>query len=203
MTPSLVYRNALSYGTVMHALYGRYYSARFATIAGLVPQGASVVDVCCGPGTLYLGHLRERGVRYTGLDLSETFVACLRRRGVAAEVRDVSDGAPLPAADIVIMQASLYQFLPGAREVVDRMRAAAADAVIVAEPIRNLSSSRLAPLAALARRSASTDRASHEQRFDEASLDALMSSYADAVRRRLLIPGGREKVYVLAGDARS
>lgn len=199
MSPSLVYRSALSYGTVMHALYGRYYSARFATLAALVPEGASVLDVCCGPGTLYLGHLRDRGVRYTGLDLSETFVARLRRRGVAAEVRDVADGAPLPEADVVIMQASLYQFLPDAREIVDRMRTAAGDAVIVAEPIRNLSTSRLAPLAALAQRGASTESASHEQRFDEASLDAFMRAYGDAVRQSLVIPGGREKVYVLRG----
>jgi hypothetical protein len=95
------------------------------------------------------------------------------------------------------MQASLYQFLPDARPVVDRMRTAARSAVIVSEPIRNLATSGVRPLAWIARRSASTAGEAHARRFDEESLDALMVGYGQAVRHTELIPGGREKIYVL------
>ena len=111
----------------MAVLYGRYYRARSRSVAELVPRGASVLELCCGPGTLYLGHLRAKGVRYRGLDLNPAFVAALRRRGADAEVRDVGAAEPLPPADVVLIQASLYHFLPDARAVVDRMRAAARD----------------------------------------------------------------------------
>ena len=53
-------------------------------------------------------------MRYRGLDLNPVFVRRLRALGVDAEVADVS-AAPLPPADIVLMQASLYHFIADAR----------------------------------------------------------------------------------------
>jgi hypothetical protein len=80
------------------------------------------------------------------------------------------------------------------------MLEAATDRVIVAEPVRNLSHSRLAPLARVARRATDPGVGGHAQRFDEASLDRLLESYAARVLRAFTIPGGREKVYVLRAD---
>jgi SAM-dependent methyltransferase len=195
---SLIYRSPLAYRMTMAVLYGPYYRARSRAVAELVPSGSSVLELCCGPGTLYLDHLRPKVVRYRGLDLNPVFVEALRRRGAEAEVRDVGAPEPLPPADVVLMQASLYHFLPDASGVVDRMRAAACDRVIVSEPVRNLSSGR-GPLARIAARSASPGDRDHPDRFTEASLDALMAGYGDAVLERRTIPGGRDKVYVLRG----
>ena len=198
---SLIYRSPLAYRAVMAVLYGRYYRARSRSVAALVPSGASVLELCCGPGTLYLEHLRAKGVRYRGLDLNPVFVRALRRRGIDAEVRDVAEPAPLPAADVVLIQASLYHFLPDAGAVVDRMRAAARHTVIVSEPVRNLASSRRGLVARIAARSASPGDREHPARFTEASLGALMARYGDAVRERRSIPGGRDAIYVLHGAA--
>ena len=35
---------------VMLALYGRHYGARYRAVADLIPDGSSVLDLCCGPG---------------------------------------------------------------------------------------------------------------------------------------------------------
>lgn len=198
---SLVYRSPLAYRVVMAVLYGPYYKARSRSVAALVPPGASVLELCCGPGTLFLGHLRAKGVRYRGFDLNPVFVGALRRHGVDARVRDVGEPTPLPPADVVLIQASLYQFLPDGGAVVDRMRAAARDTVIVSEPVRNLVSSRWGPVARIAARSASPGDREHPDRFTEASLDAFMAGYGDAVLESRMIPGGRDKVYVLRGAA--
>jgi SAM-dependent methyltransferase len=195
---SVIYRSAAGYELLMRVLYGRHYDARMQAVAGQVPAGASVLELCCGPGTLYTRHLRERVSGYIGLDINESFVARLRSQGVDARVTDLSDPvAPLPGADVAVIHASLYHFLPGAGLLVERMLAAAADRVVVAEPIRNLSSSRLPGIGALGRRAADPGVGGHEQRFTEASLDQLMERYAERVRSAFLIPGGREKVYVL------
>jgi SAM-dependent methyltransferase len=199
--PSLIYRSALAYGLVMAVLYGRYYRARSRSVAALVPEGTSVLELCCGPGTLYLGYLKTKDVRYRGLDLNPVFVARLRRLGVDAEVADVGAPEPLPTADIVLIQASLYHFLPDARPLIDRMRAAARRTVIVSEPIRNLATSRLPLVARMAGASASPGDRHHSDRFTEASLDALMAGYGDGVCESRLIPGGREKIYLLRGTA--
>jgi len=199
VSTSLVYRSARGYELVMRALYGRHYAARMSAVAEQVPAGASVLELCCGPGTLYMRHLRARAGDYIGVDVNERFVAALRRRGVDARRLDLADGAdPLPAADVAIMQASLYHFLPDATAIVDRMLVAARDRVIISEPVRNLATSDLPGVALLGRRAADPGVGAHAERFTEETLDAMMARYRELTLADFLIPGGREKVYVLA-----
>lgn len=202
MSTSLIYRSALGYELLMRVLYGRHYAARMRAVADQVPDGASVLECCCGPGTLYLRHLRGRTAGYVGLDVNAGFVERLRRRGVDARVLDLAtDAEPLPEADAVILQASLYHFLPQAERILDRMLAAARDRVIVSEPVRNLASSEHALIARLGRRAADPGVGGHAQRFTEATLSGLMERYRERVLRSFPIPGEREIVYVLAGAA--
>ncbi len=188
----------------MRVLYGRYYAARDAAVAAHVPDGATVLELCCGPARLYLRELRGRTRSYVGLDASERFVERLRRRGVDARRADVAT-AELPPADVVVMQASLYHFLPAATAaaMVRRMRAAAGDRVVISEPVRNLASSRVGVVARLAAGGAATAGGAQAERFDEASLRALMDGFGDDVLHAAPAPGGREHVYVLRGAARS
>lgn len=197
MSESLVYRSAAAYRGVMRLLYGRHARARLDAVAALIPSGCSVLELCCGPGTLYRDHLHDQRVDFLGLDLNPRFVEATRHAGCRAEVCDVSEDVALPQADIVVMQASLYHFLPDPHPVVGRMLAAASRRVILSEPIRNLTNSGLAPLAAFARRRADPGDGAGTQRFDEASLDAFMGRYRDRIECAFVIPGGRDKVFAL------
>lgn len=200
MSQSLIYRSAAGYELLMRALYGRHYAARMRSVAAQVPDGASVVELCCGPGTLYKRYLRGRVAAYVGLDVNAGFIADLQHEGVDARRTDLAaTDEPLPAADVILIQASLYHFLPDAAALIDRMLAAAGDRVIVAEPVRNIASSANPLLRALGRRGTDPGAGGHDRRFTEQTLDDLMSRYASRVRRAFLIPGGREKVYVLGG----
>jgi SAM-dependent methyltransferase len=193
---SPIYRSAGLYELTMLALYRRHRGERLRAVADLIPPGARVVEACCGPGLLYRRHLRRKGVEYTGLDISPAFVRRLSRAGVDARIWDMREERPLPAADYVVMQGSLYQFLPDARPVVDRMLAAAREEVIVAEPVRNLTHGPLAgPLARLG--DPGTGPTPH--RFDVESLQQLFAGYDERVRRSFPVAGGRERGYVLGG----
>jgi SAM-dependent methyltransferase len=201
LSTSLVYRSAAGYELLMRALYGRHYGDRMRVIAAEVPQGSSVLELCCGPGTLYTRHLAARAGAYVGLDVNERFVADMRRRGVDARVADLARSQePLPAADVVLMQASLYHFLPHADGVIDRMLAAAAQLVVVSEPVRNLACSDNPLVGMLGRRAADPGVGGGERRFTEESLDRLMERYRERVVKAAPIPGGREKLYVLRAD---
>lgn len=202
MSAGLVYRSAVGYELVMHALYGRHYPDRLRAVAEHVPAGASVLELCPGPGALYARHLRKRAGAYTAIDLNARFVARLNKLGASAFVLDLTAPGQLPEADVVIMQASLYHFLPDAHEVVDRMLAAARLRTIVAEPIRNLAGSAIPVLAALSRLTTDAGAGGHARRFTEDSLDELMVRYADATLAAFTIRGGREKVFVLAARTR-
>jgi SAM-dependent methyltransferase len=194
---SLVYRAPWLYALAMRTLYGRHYGARYRAIADLIPAGSSVLDLCCGPGFLHDPHLRGKRVVYTGLDVNRRFVARVRRRGATALVWDLNDGRELPTADFVVIQASLYQFLPDPAPLLRRMLRAAREAVIVAEPIRNLATSRVPGLGAFAARQTDPGLGARPARFDEPALDAFIAALELPNTRSFLIPGGREKVYVL------
>jgi SAM-dependent methyltransferase len=157
-----------------------------------------VVDLCCGPATLYTGYLREKSVDYLGLDLNDGYIARLNEAGGRGEVRNLHADTPLPEADFVIMQASLYHFLPEPRPVIERMLAAARSQVIVAEPVRNLATSDNRVLATLGRHFTNAGDGAQAYRLTEATLDELFRDYAPRVVRQSLIAGGREKPYVLS-----
>ena len=184
----------------MRVLYGRYYGTRDAAVAAHVPDGASVLELCCGPARLYRDELRGRVGSYIAIDSNAGFVDRLRRCGVDARRADVAI-TELPVADVVLMQAGLYHFLPDAEAMVRRMLAAARERVVISEPVRNLAQSRVAIVARLASAGAATAGGAQAHRFDDASLRALMERFGEAVLTSQPAAGGRERVYVLTGAA--
>lgn len=181
----------------MRVLYGRYYASRYQEIAALIPYGATVLDLCCGPPQLYCRYLRSKKVEYKGLDINQRFIKQLQSENVDGQVWDLRENNQLPSADYVLMQASLYHFLPDARPIIDRMLEAARSQVIIAEPIRNLSSSRFALVRRIARYLTKVGDGNDGARFTEQMLDRTFSSYQTQIDRSFLIAGGREKIYVL------
>jgi SAM-dependent methyltransferase len=199
MTGSLIYNSALMYEAVMRLLYGRWYNERYQSVADLIGEGSSVLDVCCGPGTLFQRYLKAKRVRYTGLDINRHFIDRLCAGGATGVVWNLKENRPLPRAEYVIIQSSLYHFLPDASSLVDRMIAAAEKQVLIAEPIRNIADSRIRPLAFLACKLTNPGTEDQPSRFDLARLDALMERYRRRghATRSQLIAGGREKLYIL------
>ncbi|HTG14632.1 MAG TPA: methionine biosynthesis protein MetW [Blastocatellia bacterium] len=195
---SFIYRSSSLYELAMLALYGRHYGSRYRAIAELVPNGSSVLDLCCGPALLYHRYLRHKSVRYTGVDVNAEFIDRLTRRGVSGQVRDLRSEDALPEADYVIMQASLYHFLPDPSPVMDRMLRAAKRQVIISEPIRNLSSSDSRLVALVGKLLTDPGVGNHTQRFNEASLDQFFLRYRSLVQQSFLVAGGREKLYTLS-----
>jgi len=99
MTGSLIYSHASIYEAVMRALYGRGYDERFRAVAELIAEGSSVLDVCCGPGTLFHRYLKAKGVRYTGLDINQHFVERLDAAGATGLIWNLDEARPLPRAE--------------------------------------------------------------------------------------------------------
>ncbi len=180
----------------MRVLYGRHYGARQRAIAALIPEDSTVLELCCGPGTLYRRRLAGKRVQYLGLDINEGFLRRVRRSGAEAREWDVRSPDALPPADYVLMQASLYHFMDDPRPLIRRMVAAARREVILAEPVHNVAKQQ-GPLGAIAARLTDPGTGPQPDRYDEPSLDRVLEPFASLVRDRTLLPGGREKVYVL------
>ena len=196
MATSLIYRSASIYELAMRLLYGRHYASRYQAISDLIKPGSSVLDLCCGPALLYR-HLKSKDVEYLGLDINARFVDQLNRRGGNGQVWDLRSEQPLPRSDYVIMQASLYHFLPDASPVVNRMLRAARNQVIIAEPVRNLATSDSRLLSWFGQVFTNAGTGEQHHRFNESSLAEFFSKYSTRVVQSFPIAGGREKIYVL------
>jgi hypothetical protein len=203
MASSLIYKSTFLYEALMRVLYGAAYKKRFHELAEVIPVGASVLDVCCGPATLFHRCLKQKGVRYTGLDINPRFMRQLSKSGATGMVWNVEESQPLLRAQYVIMQASLYHFMPNALPIIERMLAAAEKQVLIAEPIRNVADSRIPVLAHLARKMTNPGTGDQPNRFNEARLDSLLRPYQQQGRviESRLIAGGREKLYILVSDS--
>jgi len=126
----------IGYDLVTTILRGTQTRATWAAVAGRIPDGVAVVELCCGTARLARDFLLPRGCRYTGVDANGHFVMGMRKRGVAARLGDVTRD-PVPAADYVVMCGGLHHLGVDAVPLLGRMRAAARRAVIVSEPVRH------------------------------------------------------------------
>jgi hypothetical protein len=199
---SLIYAHPSVYQLLMRLIYGSGFAARYSAISDLIPDGADVFEACAGDAYLYRRYLKARGVRYRAGEFNDSFLDHARAQGIDMQRFDLRQDE-VPHADIVILHASLYQFMPDHAAVVGRLRAAARHTLIVSEPVRNLSSSPHPLIRWIATRSADPGSGHKAQRFDETSLDAFFAEhYSQHVLQSALIPGGREKIYCLRGGAR-
>jgi len=197
----ILYRNARLYTTAMRLLYRGALDERNRALAERIEAGSRVVDLCCGPPLLFTSQLERKRVRYLGVDFNPVFLAAVRRSGAEAICLDLRDAPALPRADYVIMQGSLYHFLPDPTSILERMLENAERRVIVSEPIRNLSRSRLPGMAALAAFATDAGDGAQPNRFDEATLDRFFDAYSERIVEASRVARGREKLYVLNGEA--
>jgi hypothetical protein len=201
---SFLYSHRTIYHFIMRLLYGRYFGDRYAAIAAEVPARTTVVDICAGDCYLYLKYLRHKPVQYLGLDASPRLVAWANQHGAPARVFDLWHD-DLPLAQVVIMQASLYQFTPHEEKTLSALLAAASDKVIISEPIRNLAASDNRLVAWIGHRltvPAAQAGPYSGRRFDRDSLTAFFHA-CPAFEGSKLIPGGREMIGIFKGQSSS
>jgi glycosyltransferase involved in cell wall biosynthesis len=172
---SPIYWSGPGYELVMKALYGDALKETYAAVARHIPDGVSVVDLCCGTAHLYRDHLRSRGCDYLGLDFNGQFVFSNHKHGVRSRFFNVLTDE-IPEADYVTMVSSLYHFREHAGELLERMRKAARKAVIISEPVQNWSS-KPSLLGKAAMWLSNPGVGEYTQRFDRDSFEALAKQH--------------------------
>ena len=155
----------------MRGLYGSQMDERYRIVDRWIPDGARVVELCCGCGYLYERYLRQRGIDYFGIDLLPAMTRRLRKLGARVVQGDVLS-AELPPADYTIMLGSLYHFHPVEARVIRRM--AAHGRGLILEPISNFSQSTNPLIRLLARWASFIGGTNSSFRLTSARLDAVL-----------------------------
>lgn len=184
----------------MRLLYRKGYENRYKEVLQWIPSGSSVFEACAGDCRLYLRYLKPLGVPYRAGDFNPRFVAYGKARGVDLSLMDLRLD-PVPEADVVVMQASLYQFLPDATPVLARLARSARKRLILIEPIKNLASSANPLIAWLGRAGAATRAQGHTSRFtDESLLTLVTSTFGSKVIHSQLIAGEKERLFCVSTE---
>lgn len=191
----LPYRSPRLYHLLMKFLYRDGYAERYEAIAELVPPGSSVLDVCCGDGRLFESCLARKGVSYIGLDINPAFIGAAASKGIDVRGFDIELRDDLPAADVVVIQSSLYQFIPGHEKIIRKLLRAARSRVIISEPVRNYGSSANPLVRRLTACATNPGTGPKHDRFTPDSLDAALAPFR--VLNRIPVCSGREMICIL------
>jgi hypothetical protein len=180
----------------MRLLYRKNYKARFKSVSEEIPKGAEVLDVCCGDCKLYTLALKGK-VSYVGVDINPSFIENARKLSIKVLSLDVRNDA-LPYSDYVVMQASLYQFIPQHKQIVDKLLSSASRKVIICEPVRNLSDSNNPVISFIARYLANPGTGHKLDRFTEETFCSFFrDNYNEIIEKFKFIPGKRELMVIL------
>ncbi|MBY0449691.1 MAG: class I SAM-dependent methyltransferase [Cyanobacteria bacterium] len=197
---SLVYQYPWIYDFVMKLLYGpKGYKERYEAIYQWIPSNTKVCDVCCGPGTLFKKIMPIVQIDYIGVDLNAGFESSVQAMGGKFVEHNILEDSPLPEADVVVMQASLYHFLPdthAVQTVIQKLFKAAKHRIIITEPVKNLSTSSVPLISWLAKRAANPGNGDALYRFNVDSLETVLAPFMAQLKHQATIASGREKLYV-------
>jgi len=176
MNSGFAYASVSFYRLVMRILYGREYHRKYQAVADLIPQDATVVDLCAGDCML-ASKLGANRASYLALEINPRFVAWAQRSGIDARTFDARVDE-IPLADVICIQSSLYQFIPREAELVRRMIASARKLVIISEPVVNLAASGNSLLSKLAAHATAVNGQSFPHRHTLESLGKLLTEVA-------------------------
>ncbi|CAN5895339.1 hypothetical protein BH11MYX2_BH11MYX2_32960 [soil metagenome] len=194
---SPIYWSPWIYRLTMRILYGDAEKLREEVVAQVVPKGASVLELCCGPGRLGL-LLTKKNCEYMGLDCNSSFVAHAQKAGLNVQKSILPPLPSVPDFDYVVVVASLYHFKSQAELFVDSLWAKARKGLIIREPIKNRSAHPNRLISTMSRIMSHPGVGDLPERFSELEVDRLLSRYRENRNSySKLVSDGPDKLYVL------
>ena len=175
---SITYWNRFIYMGLMKLSYQNKFEKRYEILGSLFERNCSIVELCCGDCYLYLNYLKQKQIQYVGVDINNSFIAYARKMGIdARNLNVISD--EIPQGDILLMHASLYQFIPSERVILDKIIAAARREVIIAEPVINRSHQENFMVSKISELLSNPGTGPARDRFNPENFKALCGSYKE------------------------
>ncbi len=165
---SIIYWHPWLYRLAMRAIYGREYKERYRIIAREAGN-MEVLDLCCGDCKL-----SEYVVGYKGIDLNDNFVRSARMRGINAIKMDIMKEG-ISKAECIVMQDSLYQFIPNHEKIIKKILKSSKKAIISEAGI-SLGQSRNPIISIIAKKLTNTSK-HHPQRFTKKQLYSIYKKF--------------------------
>ena len=137
---SVTYWHPVIYKILMKVLFKRNYKMRYLEIANLIENNSSVIDICCGDAQLY-SFLKNKKIKYTGIDFNNVFLDYLRNKKINVIHLDINKEDIPIKADYVVIQSSLYQFMPNHLHIIKKLLEISKKYLIIQETVKSYTSS--------------------------------------------------------------
>ena len=185
---SPIYWNSTFYHLAIRQSAGKYFSQRYLALDELIPENASVTEVCMGDAYLYRNYLAKKQVTYSGLDINNRFVQSATRKNIPARIFNVMTEEVDPA-DYVIMQGSLYQFIPEEKRIIRKLLDAAKKQLIISEPVKNRAQSNNRFISFLAKYAVNPGTGPAKERFNERTLVECFQWFPEFKEAKTIVGG--------------
>jgi len=172
--PYLIYSSPLLLELMLRLTYGRFYDLRLNRVTQEVPEGAKVIDLCCGDCAIYFRDLNKKGIDYLGIDINPRMARQVNKKGAKIIVADVRT-YEIPPCDVLLCLGSLYQLSNQSANLI-QMAQQVANKIIVLEPVENFASSRNPLISNIAARMTDFGEGPVSFRFEE---DELVKMFRD------------------------
>ena len=182
----LIYKSSWFYEFCVRCLYGPAYEDRYRPVADEIPSHAEVLDICCGDFQIYKKYLKQRQIRYTGLDKSKAFARCAGKSGIPFIQGDVTR-EKIPRSDYILLMGSLYQFYDESGPLLRTLLKAANQKLIVTEDLKSLGRRENLFVSGCAQLMTGA-----KKRFSPESFDILMREFTPFIEKKTAIADGHE-----------
>ena len=187
---SILYWNSYIYSFLVRLQFNKYYTDRYIAVKNIIEDNSSVIDVCCGDSKLY-SFLKCKNVKYLGLDFNTKFIKYSKKNNINVKNFNIIEEV-IPKADYVVMQASLYQFIPDHNQVINKLFNAALKCLIITEPVKSFAQSKNRVISMAGKLLNNPGDSLKEHRFTLKTLKEAMSPFSDNIVKEFLIKGGIE-----------
>jgi hypothetical protein len=138
MPQSPIYWHPAFYNKAMRLAYGSKFETRYKHLEKYIPENCELLELCMGDAFFYQHYLQKKNINYKCADINPVFVKAAKRKGLDAQLLDVYSD-PIPKADYILMQASLYHFIPDEKQIINKLLDACSKSLIISENVENLS----------------------------------------------------------------
>jgi len=180
---NLIYSSPLLMELMLRLKYGRFYDLRLKRVTQEVPDGAKVIDLCCGDCAIYFRDLYRKEIDYLGIEINPRMARQVNKKGAKVIVADVRT-YEIPPCDVLLCLGSLYQFSDQLAELI-QLAQQVANKIVVLEPVENFANSRNPFISGLAARMTDFGEGPVSFRFEEDGLVKMLRDFGFSTTERV------------------
>ena len=192
---SILYWHPIIYNLLVKLMYKKHYNDRYREINRLIEADSSVVDVCCGDSYLY-SFLKNKNINYLGLDFNPTFINVSVKKGINVRLFNIFKDE-IPKADYVVIQTSLYQFIPNHDRILKKLLLATGKYLIITETVKSFGASNNKFISTIGKFLNNPGDGVKPERFSKSSFETAIEPFRKKIIDKYFICDGMDLLVII------